>query len=234
MSSPSAARADRDLVLRIESALAAEAAAHARAALELNPFGEAEALELGHARAVYSGQWSPVHGVFALGLEGEVTERDLAEIDRFYFRKERPVAYWITPETDPSLLALLERDFAPTRKVPMHGTPLAGWEPGATTGVSAGVDHRQWSLAFTQTLDPAAREPGLLALTKLHQKETRFYMEANASYTYFRGGLALVTVPTSLLALQAKEARDYACDFIAIAGVSGLPFLYERTLYERI
>ena len=54
----------------IEAAFAAEAEAHARAALELNPHGEAEALELGAARAVYAGQWSQVHGVFGLGLDG--------------------------------------------------------------------------------------------------------------------------------------------------------------------
>ena len=100
----------------IELAFAAEAAAHARAAGELNTFGEAEALELGGARAVYSGAWSPVHGVFGLGLDGPVESRDLQEIERFFQKKERAAAYWLCPSTDSSLeTLLLARSFEPKR-----------------------------------------------------------------------------------------------------------------------
>jgi hypothetical protein len=224
-------------VREIELAFAAEAAAHAAAALDLNPFGEAEALELGQARAVYSGQWSPVHGAIGLGLDGPVEERDLREIERFFFRKERPAAYWVTPATDPSLAALLGRDFAPVRTVKVHGCApaAAAAELPGPAGASRDVDHKAWTLAFTRLLDPAAQEPGLLALTKLHQKETRFYATANsASYTFFHAGVALVPAAGahSLLALQAREAAEFRAPFFA-TGPSPLPFLYERTLYER-
>ncbi len=221
----------------IETALAFEAAAHAAAALDLNPFGEAESLELGDARAVYSGQWSPVHGVFGLGLDGPVTAQDLREIERFFFKKERAPAFWITPSTDPSLLELLGRDYQPTRRVPVHGSAPGDVELPPPSGHSRDVDHRAWALAFTQLLDPGAQEPGLLALTKLHQRDSRFYLGNNtASYTYFHAGLALVTAPPThtLLALQAKEATDFKCTFLATSGTSPLPPLYVRTLHERL
>jgi hypothetical protein len=223
-------------VREVELAFAAEAAAHARAASELNPFGEAESLELGEARAVYSGAWSPVHGVFGLGLDGPVEERDLAEVFRFFHKKERPPAFWVTPETDPSLLLLLGRDFQATRKMPVHAATPAQVDLPPPSG-SHQPDHQAWTLAFTRTLDPGAVEAGLLALTKLHQKDTRFYLGAQAaSYTFFHRGLALV--PTlaehSLLALQASDAKEWGAAFLATGAASPLPFLYERTLYERL
>lgn len=222
----------------IEAAFAAEAEAHARAALDLNPFGEAESLELGNARAVYSGQWSPVHGVFGLGLEGPVEARDLQEIERFYFKKERAPAFWLTPETDPSLAELLRQDYEPTRHVPVHGLALPAASELPPAAGSSSPDHQAWSLAFTQVMDPGAEQPGLSALTKLHQRDTRFYLGAHggASYTYFRNGVALVPVPSvhTLLSLQVKEAADFKCSFIATGALSPLPLLYVRVLHERL
>ncbi len=237
----------------IELAFAAEAASHARAAAELNPFGEAEALELGDARAVYTGVWSPVHGVIGLGLDGPVEERDLREVEKFFSLKERAPNYWISPATDPSLLELLGRDYHAVKKIPVHGLRLGGIEgeapsPSPFSGIPAlpeptgtsQPEHAEWSLAFTRLTDPLAKEPGLLALVKLHQKETRFYLNAlagnSASYTYFSRGVALVPHPSShgLLALQADEAHKYRARFFAAGAACPLPFLYERTLFERI
>ncbi len=227
-------------IREMEIAFALEAAAHARAASELNSFGEAETLELGEARAVYCGQWSPVHGVFGLGLDGPVEERDLREVERFFLRKERHPAFWVCPETDSSLLGYLKQDFHPAKKVAVQSLPLHGDAPSlpAPLGDSR-PDHQAWALAFTHALDPGAKEAGLLALTKLHQRETRFYLgtPAAASYTYFARGLALVPFPAtpSLLSLQAKEAGEYRAKALVTAGNSvALPTIYERTLYERI
>jgi hypothetical protein len=222
----------------IEYSFAAEAAAHARAALELNPFCEAESLELGDGRAVYTGTFSAVHGVSGIGLEGAVEERDLREIEHFYLRKERPATFWVTSFADPSLRELLARDYKPTRTLPVHGAtlgqgPLGLPEPSG----SSSPDPGDWALGFTRALDPAAREAGLLALTKLHQRETRYYRaQSSASYTFFFRGIALVPFPPvhSLLALQAREAEEFRCRWIVTAGASPLPFLYERTLYEPI
>lgn len=223
----------------IELAFAAEAASHACAAAELNPFGEAEVLEIGEARAVYCGQWSPVHGVFGLGLDGPVEERDVREADRFFLRKERAPAYWICPLTDSSLVELLGRDFAPTKKISVFGAALDSEHSLPKPHGDSRPDHQAWAVTFTQLLDPQAREAGLLALTKLHQKDTRFYLgtPSAASYTYFHRGLALVPYPSahSLLALQMREAKEFRTPFLASAGTaSPLPLLYERTLYERL
>jgi hypothetical protein len=105
------------------------------------------------------------------------------------------------------------------------------------SGSSREIDHRNWCLALTQALDPFAKEPGLFALTKLHQKDTRYYLSpSGASYTYFHAGIALIPVPGphSVLALQASDAVEFKCMTIATSGSSPLPFLYERTLYERL
>jgi hypothetical protein len=227
-----------DCLPLIEATFAAEAEAHALAALDLNPFGEAEAMNLGSARAVYAGQWSPVHGVFGLGLEGPVEARDLAEIERFYLRKQRAPAFWLTPDTDPSLAELLKQDYEPSRRVPVHGMALPSEAPLSPAAGTSAPDLQAWSLAFTQVLDPAAQQPGLSALTKLHKRDTRFYLGSplGASYTYFRNGLALVPVPSAhcLLALQAQEATQFKCHFIATGALSPLPLLYVRILYERL
>ena len=74
----------QSLYPEIEAAFAEEAAAHARASAELNSFGEAEAVEMGNGRLVYAGVFASVHGVYGLGLDGPVEERDWAEIDRFF------------------------------------------------------------------------------------------------------------------------------------------------------
>lgn len=215
-----------------------EAAAHAFAAAELNPFGEAEILELGDARAVYCGAWSPVHGVLGLGLSGPVEERDLREIERFYFKKERDPAFWITPETDPSLTALLAHEYHPVKSIPVHGAALNADLCLPEPNGSSQPDHHQWTIAFSLTLDPNAKEPGLLALTKLHQKETRRYLAGGgncASYTFFHRGIALVPAPSThtLLALQAHEARQWKAEFLVTGAASPLPFLYERSLYVK-
>ena len=224
--------------LEIESVIAEEAAAHARAAEELNPFGDSEALELGSARLVYSGQWSPVHGCFALGLDGPVEARDFHEVERFFLKKERRSAYWICPGTDSSLLSFLDRDFHAAKKTAVSGAEPRDLPLPAPAGESR-PDFPSWALAFTKTLDPAAKEVGLFALTKLHQKETSYYLGKEpgaASYTFFRNGIAFIPFPSTpeLLALQIHDSANFRCRYVVVLGKSPLTFLYERTLYERI
>ncbi|NUM89694.1 MAG: hypothetical protein HUU37_10855, partial [Bdellovibrionales bacterium] len=65
-----------------EHALAAMARHYAVAANDLNPFVEAQALDLEPAVAVYAGTFSPVHGVIGLGLGHPVVQEEFEEIDR--------------------------------------------------------------------------------------------------------------------------------------------------------
>ena len=179
----------------VEAAFAAEAAAHARAALELNPFVEAESIELGRGRLVYAGTFSPAHGAYALGLDGPLEERDWAEIHRFFQRKEREPTFWIAPVTDLSVIEGIARTHREAARFAVHGVALNAEAPAAGSeapGTSA-PEHGAWALAFSPRENPGRREPDLLALTKMHQKETRFYLhEGAASYTFFHRGLAIV------------------------------------------
>lgn len=221
----------------IEAAIAEEAAAHARAALELNPFGDAEAAELGNARLVYAGAFSPVHGVYALGLDGPPDERDWGEIERFFLRKEREPNFWTTPFTDPSVEESIRRSHHP-----VFARKVSGWaqlnpgEAAVPSGSSyAGPDHSAWCLAFSRQVDPGAKEPNLLSFTKLHQKNTRYYLEGNeASYTFFHRGIALVPFASpALLERQKSEAEAFRSAAFIVMG-EGAPLLYERILHEPV
>jgi hypothetical protein len=212
----------------VEEAIAAEAAAHGEAASALNPYADAEALALGRAQLVYSGTFSPVHGVYGLGLDGPPDENDWREIDRFFARKERPPVFWLTPFTDPAVKEKISATHRPTKTI-----LVSGEQPHAMGGKPfPGPDHSAWALAFRQSRAPGASEPDLLALTKLHQKNTRFYLEGGrASYTFFHRGIALVPFPP-VLPLQQKEV--FLSSLFVVMGEAGLPPLYERTLYEPV
>lgn len=226
-----------ELVVPVELAIAFEAAAHARATAELNPLADAEALEIGAGRACYAGAFSPLNSVFGLGLEDPVEARDIREIERFYERKEKSPSYWVTPATDPSLLALLERRYRPTRVESIYGATLEGTRDLPAPRGTNKTEPELWTLAFTQARDKTKREPDLWALTKLHQQETRFYFrgEGDASYTFFHRGIAWVPFVSTreLLALQWNDAHEFRARALATYAPH-FPKLYERTLYELV
>ncbi|MGE3262358.1 MAG: hypothetical protein AB7K68_11310 [Bacteriovoracia bacterium] len=228
----------QDLVPQIEAAIAAEAAAHARATFDLNHLSEAESLELGTARAVFTGSFSSVHGVFGLGLDGYIENSDFEMIEKFYQKKERAASYWICPATDPSLTAFLGSRFKETKTQAVHAAPIGKNSPFPMAGQGSSTpDLQEWMVAFAQSDNPAAKEPSLVSFTKIHQKETRFYSHAGtASYTFFHRGIALVPSPGSprLLALQWEEARDFGAKVFATLAPSALPLLYERKLLEPV
>lgn len=238
----------------IEAALAEEAAAHARASAELNSFGEAEAVEAGNARLVYSGVFSLVHGVFGLGLDGPAEDRDWAEIERFFQRKERAPFYYLTPFTDPTIATHIHLTHRIARTERICGWMLEGEGQAVHDAYLSGPDHGEWSLAFARLRNPGAKEADLLSATKLHQKNTRFYLQAGAaSYTFFHRGIAVVPYPAglSLLKLQKKEAEAFRCKAFVVMGMSPSthsgdtspnvgtsdslpPLLYERKVYEPV
>lgn len=211
-----------------EITLAEEAAAYARACLELHPYGEAEVLDLGTAKAVFSGLHSPIHGVYALGLDSEVDPKDIEEIEAFYSRKERTSAFWLTPFTDASLLALL-KNYRPTKKEKVYAIPFSQ----AKSPEHLPPDLEQWPLLYTQQRT-GATQPDFLALAKLHQKNTRFYLQDGAAaYTFFHQGVALLQGATSAFPMQSAEAKKFSCT-TCITTESVGDFLYERTLYEPV
>lgn len=227
------------LIREIEIAIAAEAAAHAKATHELNHLSEAESLELGAARAVFTGSFSSVHGVIGLGLDGYIENSDFEMIERFYQKKERAPFFWICPATDPSLREFLGNRFHETGKQVVHAMKL---DPAATSPFGAAPpfsppDFQEWTIDFAKMDNPQATQPSLASFTKIHQKDTRFYSHAGtASYTFFHRGVALVPNPASqrLLALQWQEAKDFGAKVFATLAPSALPLLYERKLFAPI
>jgi hypothetical protein len=224
------------MIHAIEPAIAAEAAAHTLAAAELNPFADADVLDLGGAFACYGGIFSPANGVHGLGMNGAVEARDLAEIERFFQQKEARPAFWICDATDPSLLELLG-SYSATKHELIYGAALEKSEPLKNASGTNAPEPELWPLAFTRARDPQKKEPDLLALVKLHQKETRRYLngEQDASYTYFHNSVAWVPHVSSneLLALQWNDAREFRAKYFA-SYKPQFPKLYERTLYERL
>lgn len=223
-----------DLLRPIEFALAAEAAQHALATAELNPLSDAECLAIGNARAVYAGVFSPVNGIWALGLDGPVEERDLREIERFFARKEAQARFWVTPETDPSLLDFLRGRWKPVQTESIYGAKLSDESALPDPFGTNAPEPNSWTEAFSRARGKS--ETDLLALTKLHQKETRFYEGRNsASYTFFHHGVAWAPFAEdkSLLSLQWKDAREFKAHSFATYSAH-LPKLYERTLYDAV
>src|SRR6218665_2003091 len=129
----------------IEAALAEEAAAHARASADLNSIGEAEAVEMGNARLVYSGVFSSVHGVYGLGLDGPAEERDWAEIDRFFQRKERAPVYSLAPFADTDIAIHIRPTHRLDRTEKVSGWMLEGNGEAMHEAYLSGPDHGEWS-----------------------------------------------------------------------------------------
>jgi hypothetical protein len=231
---------NKKLIRQIEWAIAGEAAAHARATLALNPLSEAEALQLGNAYAVYCGSFSAVHGVYGLGLDGETDDSDFTAIDDFFFRKERAPHYWLCPVTDPSVTARLGSKFKISGTQRVFAAPIGEKSPckEGLAGTSS-PDLKAWMIGLARTENPKAKEPSLFSFTKIHQKETRFYLHPKSglgSYTFFHHGVALVPVPAhpELTALQWQEAQDFGAKVFATLAPSALPLLYERTRLEPV
>lgn len=222
----------------IEAAFAAEAAAHARASLDLNPFVEAEVIEQGRARLVYAGTFSPAHGAYALGLDGPVEERDWQEIHRFFQRKEREPHIYTTPFTDASVVEGMGVRYRIAGSTKVNGISLQEAKPGPFPAGISNPEHGAWALAFSRLENPERKEPDLVAMTKMHQRETRFYLLEDgqgASYTFFHRGLAIVPFPhPPLLALQKREAEEFRCTGFICLNEPSLPLLYERTHHEPI
>lgn len=225
------------MIHAIEPAIAAEAAAHTLAAAELNPFTDAEVLDLGGAFACYGGIFSRANGVHGLGLNGAVEARDIVEIERFFQQKEARPAYWISSATDPSLLELLGKTYSATKHELIYGAALEASKPLANSSGTNAPEPELWPLAFTRARDSQKNEPDLLALVKLHQKETRRYLngDQDASYTFFHNSVAWVPHASSaaLLALQWNDAREFRAKYFASYNPQ-FPKLYERKLYERL
>ena len=212
-----------ELQSAVERAIAAEAAAHAEAVLALNPYSEADFLELGCALAVYSGVASPWNALY--GDLFSLEPRDWDHVKKFFSERDAHCLAWGTekfpvPAKKMETMLVYAETLSPmTNKVP----PAENIPP------------ETWPLLFTQERRPESLAPDFLAALKFQQRETRFYAQNKAaSYTFFHGGVAWVPFPAehSLLELQKRDAGNFGCRFFATTAPGFSPFAFERTLYE--
>ena len=99
--------ADAELARRLEGLTAREMWRFARAAHEVLPGSEACAIDVAGGVAAFVGPGSPVNQAFGLGFCGEVTEEDVALLERFFSWRGARAKVGVCPLADPSLLASL-------------------------------------------------------------------------------------------------------------------------------
>jgi GNAT superfamily N-acetyltransferase len=106
--------ADIELARRLETTDALAGVEFARSWARLNSFTGEAFLPVAGGYAGFGGVDSPVTQAFGLGLDGPVTEADMAAMEEFYRTHGAPVNIETCPLADPSLLKLLnEREYRP-------------------------------------------------------------------------------------------------------------------------
>ena len=106
--------ADAELASRLEGLTAREMYRMARAARGLFPEREAVAIDVAGGVAAFVGEGSPINEAFGLGLSGEVSEEDVALLERFYEWRGARGKVGICPFAHPSLARILgERGWIP-------------------------------------------------------------------------------------------------------------------------
>jgi hypothetical protein len=219
-------------IAEIEQAIADEAVAHVEAVASLNPYAEAEWIEIGNSKLVYTGVTSSVFGAYNFAVDEIWEEREWLELERFFSRKERAPNFWVNPLSNPACIERIQSTHKITKKQKVFALELKtreGFEEKLP-------DLEKWGILFSKLQNPEAREASFLALIKLHQKNTRFYEnQMEGSYTFFHSGIALVPFPApALSATQQASAEKFQCKIYCELDHSNLPLLYERILYEPI
>ena len=106
--------ADLALARRLETTDALAGVEFARSWAQLNSFTGEVFLPVAGGHAAFGGVDSPVTQAFGLGLNGPVTEADMAAMEEFYRAHGSAVNIETCPLADPSLLKLLnERGYKP-------------------------------------------------------------------------------------------------------------------------
>lgn len=128
--------ADAELAARLEALTAREMWRMARAAHEVFPDREAVAIEVAGGVAAYVGEGSPINEAFGLGFDGEVTEDDIALLERFYEWRKTRGKVAICPFAHSSLPRLLgERGWVPETFENLLGMHIAAGDDWSATDV---------------------------------------------------------------------------------------------------
>ncbi len=216
----------RAFEFQTEHALAAMARNYVVASNDLNPFVEAQILDLEPAVAAYAGTFSPIHGVIGLGLGHPVVPEEIEDIDRFFQRKERAPFWETSPSTEPSLLEhIRSHGFGVFEEQTVLGLELKNIPDEAfPPGITAEPDHGVWAQTHTRSHRPEASGPDLFSTVLMHMRSTRYYLQSepkpDAAFTVFQDGLALTMarplLQDSLLHAQLQHAARFKCRALAL------------------
>ena len=98
-----------ELARRLETVQAERGAQYVYAQQRLEPDGNSGVLSVAGGRVLYAGACLPVHRATGLGMNGPVTQNDLAAVEAFYRDHGLPSRIDLCPLADPTLLDLLQQ-----------------------------------------------------------------------------------------------------------------------------
>lgn len=239
--------ADIELARRLETTDALAAVEFARAWAHQNSFTGEVSLPVAGGYAGFGGVDSPLTQAFGLGLNGPVTDQDLAAMEEFYRARGAPVNIETCPLADPSLLRLLnERGYHPIEYSNVFVRELTEADsrvrPDPTAKVrvrrAAQDEAESYSLLVTRSfLESAEIPPGLkdVFLSCFHAERAFFFfaevdgipagggmMSIHRGVASFGGAGTLPEfrnrgVQTALLLARIAAAAESGCDLAMVA-----------------
>jgi Acetyltransferase (GNAT) family len=212
---------DLNLARQIEGADAEGGADFARAHAQLFPETGAASIHIAGGQAAFAGVDSPITQALALGLKGEVSVDEMAELEDFYRSRGAAVNIEVCPLAHPSLNQLLyERRYRPIEQsnVMVRRLPFA----------EAGLDRRE-DAARARLARPD--EEGLWVKTLAHgfiESEEIPAMMSDLFKTIFHVPKACCFVAEIEGRVVAGGAMSLRPPLAALAGASTLPASRQR------
>lgn len=240
--------ADAALARRIEAAEAANARG-------CSPLPGAPVLEVAGGCAIFAGAESPLTQAVGLGLNGPVSDREIAALEAFFRSRGAPVSVDLCPLADPGLMeALAGRGYRPTEFNNVLVKLLAGTGIVSTPRVRQALagESDVWSRAVGQgffeesELTPDEMDVGRAVFAMpgaLCYLSTLDGVPAGGGALAVRDGLAILFADSTvarfrryglhreLISARLNEALARGCD---LATASTLPGSASQRNYERL
>lgn len=239
--------ADAELARKLEGLTAREMWRMARAAHDAFPDREALAIDIAGGVAAFVGEGSPINEAFGLGFADEVSDEDVALLERFYEWRGARGKVAICPFAHPSLARVLgERGWTPENFENVLARPLRGEDDWSTPDVEVRVctpeERDLWArvvaVGFAAPQLPtraeldlghivAARDGAVLFLAwvdgeavgtgELVVDEGVGWLSGDTTLPPYRGR----GVQRALQTERLRVARDAGCDLVATESVPG-------------
>jgi GNAT superfamily N-acetyltransferase len=243
--------ADLALAKRLETTDALAGIEFARSWARLNSFTGEVFLPVAGGHAAFGGIDSPLTQAFGVGLNGPVTEADLAKMEEFYRGHGAPVNIETCPLADPSLLTLLnERGYRPIEYSNVSLRELTERDSGAWPDSASSIlvrrpaedEAENYSLIVIKSFfENAEIPPGLSSVfVSCFYAERAYFFEADVDGVPAGGGMMSIhqgvaslggagTLPEfrnrgvqrALLLARIAKAAHEGCDLAMVATAPG-------------